>query len=112
MVFALQCDVIKVFQMNVGEVKIHDGENEHTEVAWDSCQPSNALLLAHGDLLLAHLGRDTVEELVSKYNTVAKSSKGDQHHEEEEHLSTSDIVLLRHDLMNDEHDAIGTQNCN
>ena len=66
--------------MDVKEVDINDCEDEDTEVAWDSCEPWDAFLLAHSDLLLAHFSRNIVEDFVRENDAVAEQSKGDEGH--------------------------------
>ena len=97
--------------MDIGEVNIYNGDDENTEVAWDSCEPWDAFLVALHDLLLAHFSWNIVEDFVRENDAVAEHAKHDDDHEEKEHLSSGDIVFLRHDFMNDEHNAVGTHHC-
>ena len=94
--------------MDIDEVNIYDSDDEDTEVSWDSCEPWDAFLVSHCDLLLAHFSWNIVEDFVRENDAVAEHAKGDEDHAEKEHLPSGHIVFLRHDLMNDEHNAVGT----
>ena len=98
--------------MDVGEIKIHDCENDHAEVSWNASEPTDAVLLVHGDLLLTHLTRHIVEDFVGEEDAIAKSSTRDQDHKEEESFAAIQVVLLGNDLVHDEENTIEAENCN